>query len=208
MYVEDKIKEVEYNLNQIKVNYERFPEIQHSFSNFLSSANSIPDILLSDFATKFNMKIPLEIKSLRERFQKESFRENNSDAKKFYSWFIAKYDSIKKKDEIGSLLIGKRHVNIHRKPESPSLTTLFTFGKPKEGMPYMKMTLKNNTDLDQLKSTLSTGFNDMQKMGGVVPPLMAKVEWMIEGTDLELFQSCEYFLSLMKKFVSEANEIV
>jgi len=205
MEVEKKIDESEDFLNKMKESIENDKDIKNYFSAFLSSTKSITDYLLSDYAENFNLDIPLNVRDLRNKFQVKSKKNSNRDAQRFYKWFEKKYEEITK-DSIGSLMINRRHINIHRKTTSPSRANYFTLPEVNGKTAYIRIETKNKDASNEIKNQFGNILRDIEKSFSIIPSFNSNTIWVLENTNFELIESCNYYLSFLKKIVADAND--
>ena len=118
MTADEKIKESTYNLIELK-SADRWSEIyMYKFNSFITSARSILDHLLDDYAIKYNLSIPVDTtNNLRTEFHKCA--KANADAEKFIKWYDQEYHNIVKDPTYGFLL-KKRNIILHRKTVKPN----------------------------------------------------------------------------------------
>lgn len=116
MTANEKIEESEYHLKNMRNIGGWKKEFNYEFNSFISSTRSVLDHLLDDYATKFNLQIPLDAKDLRKEFRERS--KGNSKAEKFSKWYQQEYDKIVNEPIIGPL-IKKRNIVLHRKTVTP-----------------------------------------------------------------------------------------
>jgi hypothetical protein len=110
--VRDQIKDAEYFLQLLRSKYSR-EEVRPILTAFLAIARSISDYLLEEYNTKLKLNIPLTEKLTITKFKKEAKKQTNQIALQFINFYSSKFASLRK-NAIGSLIIDKRNIKIHR----------------------------------------------------------------------------------------------
>lgn len=98
-------------------------ESYYYLSAFLSAAVSVIDYLLEDYSGRFSLNIPLTEKLYPDTSENEAKRTGNQAALQFLQWWRMGKNTLGN-DPIGKLLIGKRHIDIHRVQTKPDLARI------------------------------------------------------------------------------------
>ena len=167
-------------------------------SAFLSAAVSVVDYLLEDANVKFSLGIPLTEELYADTFEGEAKRASNEAALDFLQWWRKKRKDLKD-DPIGKLLIGKRHIDIHRVQTKPDLAKIKIGGNlPSSGSLEIKHFCQ-----DKLVETCKSPEQ---------PPTRPKAtettfDWFFsEYPDEPAIIVCGKFLDMVESFVSEAEK--
>ena len=130
MSAKEKLQEAEFFLEKLRRSSQSLPQdlqIQRKshyyLSAFLSAAVSVIDCLLEDYNVKFSLHIPLTERLDPNIFQKKAKRTGNQAALQFLQWW-GKEKKTLENDPIGKLLIGRRHLGIHRVQTKPNLAKI------------------------------------------------------------------------------------
>ena len=110
--VRDQIKDAEYFLQLLRSKYSR-EEVRPILTAFLAIARSISDYLLEEYNTKLKLNIPLTEQLTITKFRKEPKKQTNQIALQFIDFYSSNFASLRK-NAIGSLIIDKRNIKIHR----------------------------------------------------------------------------------------------
>lgn len=206
MSAKKKLLEAEFFLEKLRDSSQALPQdLQRQWeshcylSAFLSAAVSVIDYLLEDYNTKFSLNIPLADKQFRKTFEREAKRTGNQAALDFLDWWRGEREALEKKDPIGRLLIGKRHIDIHRVETKPDLAKVGMSGTiPISGSLVAKLIV----DGEVVETRTS--------------PDQAPVEPEVRETTFDWFFSeypdepvitvCDKFLDMVGSFVSEAEK--
>jgi hypothetical protein len=112
MVVDEKIKEAKYFLDKIKKATERKDFIPN-LSAYLCATRSIPDYLLEDYNVKYGLKISLDKRLDRDKFEKVARKRNNSNAMAFIKGYNNNFKKLRR-GKIAKLLLTKRNIRVHR----------------------------------------------------------------------------------------------
>lgn len=129
MSAKQKLEEAEFfldklhGLQSLPQDLDKQTESKYYLAAFLSAAVSVLDYLLEDYNAKFSLNIPLTEKLYAETFQKAARKANNQPALSFIQWW-KKEKKLLENGPIGRLLVGKRHINIHRVQTKPDLAKI------------------------------------------------------------------------------------
>lgn len=132
MSAREKLEEAKFFLEKLRASSQSLPqdlatqrESCYYLSAFESAAVSVIDYLLEDCNDKCSLGIPLSEKYLRSAFKREAERPGNEAALEFFQWWKQRREQLEN-DPIGKLLIGKRHIDIHRMQTRPDLAEIKT----------------------------------------------------------------------------------
>lgn len=92
-------------------------------SAFLPTAVSVIDYLLEDYNTNFSLNILPTKKLYPKTFERAAKETGNQAALQFFQWWRKEKKALEN-DPIGKLLIGKRHVDVHRMQTKPDLAKI------------------------------------------------------------------------------------
>jgi len=127
MSAKQKLQEAKFFLEELRDFLQSLPQDSPTqmkscnyLSAFQSAAVSVIDCLLEDYNVKFSLHIPLTERLDPNIFEREAKRASNEAALGFLKWWKERKGSLKD-DPLGKLLIGKRHINIHRVQTKPDL---------------------------------------------------------------------------------------
>ena len=112
MVAEQKTEEAEYFLEKITQAGNR-RDFVPNLSAFMSATRSIPDYILEDYNQKLGLNIPLTKTIYPRDFEKEAINQQNQTAQNFIKDYNTKLGNLYN-DPIGSLLMTKRNIEIHR----------------------------------------------------------------------------------------------
>lgn len=122
MTSQEKIEESHFFLWKLRDNTHKIPDAYYYYSAFLNASSSILDHLMEEYAQKFNLKIPLDVRNLQESFLAAAKAVKNTKALDFHKWFIMKRNYLTDENEYGKVFSKKRHYNIHRDANKPNQT--------------------------------------------------------------------------------------
>ena len=204
----EKIKESQYNLNELKI-VDKWSEVYlYKFNCFITSARSILDHLLEDYNVKYNLQINLESRNLKGEFHEKA--KGNFNAEKFIKWYEEQYKKIIDEPSYG-FLIKKRNIIVHRKTIKPS--------KFRIGMNFpqgLTITSKNGEATDavipltfdkkitKVKITTTNKQTGQQKEREIeAEPVMEY--FFDENPDQQIDTICEILLEGITKMVEDAH---
>lgn len=121
-YAEQKLDAVFYHFHRMK-EARSDSEFGYELNAFLSTARSIPDVLLEDFNEKYSLGILLEEMLTHQKFEEKAKLLGNDNALDFLNWWSKKIGGLRA-NKIGSLLFKKRNISIHRRPIKPDVAKL------------------------------------------------------------------------------------
>ena len=118
MTVEDTLRGAYYHLENLKKldkkNYEEVKEeFEHELNAFLSTIRSVPEHLLDDYNIKYGLNIK-DKEWLKKNFKNRAVRMGDSKAVKFFDWWNAEDNRIRR-DPLGNFVLTKRRISIHRR---------------------------------------------------------------------------------------------
>jgi len=201
-----KIKESEYNLQKIirmdqKLSNEYFFEI----NNFLSSAKSIFDHLLDDYALKYDLKIPLDTRNLRKTFHEKA--KDNPEAEKFIGWFEQQYSEIVNNPQYGFLL-KKRDISYHRKNLKPDKITITGKGFTVKAEPNQAVDVRIDIFSQNPKAIRTiTDRKTLEKTEEILDINITQNPHFAENPDRTIETTCQLLLERIKKFALDANNL-
>lgn len=167
-------------------------------SAFLSPSVSVIDCLLEDYNVKFSLHIPLTERLDPNIFEREAKRTGNQPALQFLAWWIKERKTLKDKP-IGKLLIGKRHINIHRVQTKPDLAKIVATDYIHVSESVVVRKLQEGKEVEIYRSPEQ-------------PPPKPKAteatfDWFFsEYPDEPAIIVCGKFLDMVESFVSEAEK--
>jgi hypothetical protein len=213
MSAKQQIKDAEYFLRLLRTKYSR-EEVRPLLTAFVTITKGVSDYLLEEYNLKLGLNIPLSQKLDIERFKDEVKKQNNHAALNFVNYYQSEFSTIKK-DTIGSLMLGKRNIKVHRADtplqgnfkmsleETIHISESVTFVvNDKDG------NIKKRSNNQQHKSKTSDNgsspstYDTMQKQP---EPAKSKTEvkWFFSDyPQKEMLDICQDFLNLMSDFVS------
>ena len=203
MAVKDKIDETERYLKRIKENQKNEDDLRDHFSSFLTTARSILDFLLSDFADKYGLDIKLETRDLWTEFRKKAKEKNNSEAVEFHKFFIKKYDELIK-DNIAKEMLKNRKLNIHRVLTPPFPATYVKLPKVDNQIHALRIETINQKQSKEVHEQISEFLSQIPQP--MRPSINKKPIYVLKNSNYELIQSCDHYFLLLQKFVSEIKE--
>jgi hypothetical protein len=126
MESEQKLMAAEYHLKRMEKlygkNYEHF---KFELEAFLTQARSVLDVLLYDFAEKFQLGVNRNKEELNDHiFEKKARERRNEQAIKFIEWWRQKRDELK---ENFRPLLEKRNIALHRGSVRPDIHKIHVF---------------------------------------------------------------------------------
>ncbi len=186
-------------LLSIPQNADAEKEIQDCLETFLSVSVSVPEYLLHDFNLKFGLNIPLTEKRFRHEFQSKAKRTGNQTALQFICWWGKQMDLLRK-DPIGGLLIGKRHIARHRTQVILDLTKIavrLTISVPK---------ISYKVEVFQGGKLLETSRSAEQPAPSPKKTEITSGRFFSEHPDESIVTVCEKFLAKLANFVSTAEQ--
>jgi hypothetical protein len=204
MTADEKIKESEYNFNELK-NTDKLSEVfNYKFNSFITSSRSILDYLLDDYISKFNLKIPLNTKDLKAEFHKQA--KSNSNAKRFIDWYEGAYSNIVKNLDYG-FLMKKRNTIIHResiKPDQFRIGIEFprSFTASSNTETIMPLTINHNSNTVKISNINKTTKEEKEievKAKAIHEPFLA------ENHKQPIETICRLFLDEIEKVVKYAQ---
>jgi len=108
-----KLAEAEYFLKILRNLPRGSDEFIFNLSAFLSACRSAFDVLLYDYAAKYNLGFTLNDYLDASDFEQKARALRNRDALIFFTWWKNKFNQLKNDPVAGPLTI-KRHVFVHR----------------------------------------------------------------------------------------------
>jgi hypothetical protein len=195
MVVKETLEKACYYLERIEETYGR-PEMIYELNSFLSTIASVPEHLLEDYNIKYSLNISDDEKLIRE-FE-ERANSGNLQAITFSKWWKDKYNKFKN-DKLCSLVIGKRHISIHRRTARPDLVKVELVRtlhasvavEVRDSQGRIRSTYKSpeppkpEVAQDKRKATVTFSFK--------------------EYPDGDILEICRKILDAMEKLVEEAN---
>lgn len=204
LLAKEKLEEAKFFLEKLHASTQLLPqdlptqrESHYYLSAFLSASVSAIDYVLEDYNVKFSLHIPLTKKWLRSAFEKEAKRLDNKAALAFLEWWREKRKDLEN-DSIGRLVIGKRHIDIHRVQTKPDLAKIQTGDGIVLSSGSLEIKVFREGKLVETRKALEQ------------PPLSPKAtkatfDWFFSEYPGEPMMSvCEKFLDKVDSFVSEA----
>lgn len=168
-------------------------------SAFLSAAVSVTDYLLEDYNAKFSLNIALTEKLYPETFEKAAKKTGNQAALQFFRWWRKEKKALEN-DPIGKLLIGKRHIDIHRVQTKPDLAKI-----------EIRNTIHPSGSLEIKRFSREGKLVETRKTPEQ-PPAKPKAgettfDWFFtEYPDEPVITVCDKFLDKLTSLVSEAEQ--
>jgi hypothetical protein len=207
MSAKQHITDVEYFLGILRTKYSR-EEVRPLLTAFLVITKGISDYLLEEYNLKLKLNIPLTKLLTIKRFKYEAKKRNNHPALRFINYYESEFSNIKK-DSIGSLMLNKRNIKVHR-ADTPlqgkfevSLQETIHISESVTVVVYDKdgnIKQRSNNQQDQAE-TLHKTDDTMQKQS---EPTKSKTEvkWFFNDYPTkEMLDICQDFLTLMSDFV-------
>jgi len=198
MVVKETLEKARYHLKRMEEIYDK-PEFRYELNSFLSTIASVPEHLLEDYNIKYSLKIP-DHEQLIRKFKDVANRKNNQQAITFYKWWKNEYDKLKK-DKLCSLVIGKRHISIHRRIVKPDLTKV-VIEETIHLTDSVSIVVRDSEG--RIKDTYKSPEPPKQK---VTPEKTeAKVTFSFkEYPEGDVSEICKKIYEMMEKFVEDAN---
>ncbi len=199
MSADQKIEETEYFLEKITQATTR-RDFVPNLSAFLSHARSVADYLLEDYNEKLGLNIPLSKKLFISTFKNEANNQNNQSARNFITYYETEFNKLLK-DPIGSLLMTKRNIEVHR----TDVPVQVKFNR--EISETISITDSISIEVRDKNGNLKTRSEPTSLENKPVSqnkPISHSVEWFF--TDFkndDVITVCSKFLDLMKSFVSD-----
>jgi len=109
MEAKKKLNETYYFLNALKVNKERPDEFDYNLSAFLAALRGILDVMLYDFAEKYQLGFTRDDRFTFRNLKGSAKRQNKIDALQFLKWWSSQLDYFRKNP-----LYAKRNIIVHR----------------------------------------------------------------------------------------------
>lgn len=200
----EKLEEAKFFIEKLR-GLQLFPqdletqhEVHYYLSAFLSASVSVIDYLLEDYNVKFSILIPLTKKLTPNTFKKESKRTSNDAALQFLQYWVEKKKALKN-DPIGKLLVGKRHINIHRVQTKPDIAKIKAMDK---------ICFLENAVVYQLKGGKSVEtYRSPEQFSIESKTIETKFDWFFsEYPDEPMMTVCDKFLEMIESFVSAVEK--
>ena len=199
MESEQKLMAAEYHLKRMEElygkNYEHF---KFELEAFLTQARSVLDVLLYDFAEKFQLGIDRNKEELNDHiFEKKARERGNEQAIKFIEWWRQRREELKKNFRP---LLEKRNIAVHRGSVGPDIHKIQRFETIKttesviavienESGKIMRIS-KNPNDLHKTQSDLN----------------QTEIDWYFEEfPDKNIISICREYLEKIRQIVEEAK---
>jgi hypothetical protein len=212
--VRDQIKDAEYFLQLLRSKYSR-EEVRPILTAFLAIPRSISDYLLEEYNTKLKLNILLTEKLTITKFRKEAKKQTNQIALQFIDFYSSNFASLRK-NAIGSLIIDKRNIKIHRtdiplhgnfKVNLQDTISISESIKPVVYDRYgnIKQQSNNNQYQDEKSDENSyQNINDNPHIHSELTKSQAEVKWFFSDYPTkEMPDVCQDFLNLMIGFVDK-----
>jgi hypothetical protein len=196
MVAKETLEKARYHLRRIEETYDK-PEMIYELNSFLSTVASVPEHLLEDYNIKYSLNISDDEKLTRE-FEDRANRGNNPQAIAFFQWWRNEYDRIKN-DKLCSLVIGKRHMSIHRRVARPDLIKV-------EKILYMttSVAIEVHDSEGRIKSTYSSP--ETPRPEATPEKKEAKVTFSFkEYPQDDIVDICRKICGIMEKLVEDAS---
>jgi hypothetical protein len=145
MEAEKKLRAAEYHLRRMSEEYERSTEIfTYELECFLVTARSVLDVLLYDFAKKFQLGIDVNERLDYNTFRNRATKKNNIRASEFIEWWQKTKKELEN-SKVGFLL-KKRDIAVHRGSVEPDIKEVKIYEKivPTESIIVIKKDEKGN----------------------------------------------------------------
>jgi hypothetical protein len=211
MSAKQHIKDAEYFLRLLRTKYSR-EEVRPLLSAFLVITKGISDYLLEEYNLKLKLNIPLSERLTITRFKDEPKKQNNHAALQFINYYESEFSNIKK-DTVGSLMLDKRNIKVHR-ADTPlqgnfemSLQETIHISESITVIVYDKngniKQRSNNQQHQAETSNDSSSHNTNDTMQKQSEPTKSKTEVKWFFTDYptkEMLDICQDFLNLMSDF--------
>jgi len=200
MESEQKLMAAEYHLKRMEElygkNYEHF---KFELEAFLTQARSVLDVLLYDFAEKFQLGIDRNKEELNDHiFEKKARERRNEQAIKFIEWWRKRKDELK--DNFRPLL-EKRNIAVHRGSVRPDIHKIHVYDTTtitKEDITIIKMDATDN-----IVEVYKSPKEPIEKQTETKP---TEIDWYFEEyPDKNILTICQGFLEKIRQFVEEAR---
>jgi hypothetical protein len=123
-----KLRAAEYHLRRMSEDYERSTEIfTYELECFLVTIRSVLDVLLYDFAKKFQLGIDVNERLDYNTFRNRATKKNNIRASEFIEWWQKTKKELEN-SKVGFLL-KKRDIAVHRRSVEPDIKKVKTSEK-------------------------------------------------------------------------------
>jgi hypothetical protein len=199
MESEQKLMAAEYHLKRMEElygkNYEHF---KFELEAFLTQARGVLDVLLYDFAEKFQLGVNRYKIELNDRiFEKKARERRNEQAIKFIEWWRQKRDELK--DNFRPLL-EKRNIAVHRGSVRPDIHKIHVY----ETITVMEsVTVIKKDASGNIIEVYESPKEPIEKPTETKP---TEIDWFFEEyPDKNIPNICREFLEKIRQFVEEAK---
>lgn len=200
MQAEKKLRGAEYHLQRMEETYLKNEEyFVYELEAFLVKVRSVPDVLLEDYNGKFSLGIGLDEKMSAELFRKKAQDLQNPKAIDFIDWWGTKMGQLRS-DNIGSLLLGKRNVSVHRKEVGPDRKEVAITSTARITLSTTVRAYDKNGNLTGETKTPETPPGPREKTASV------KTNWFFKDfPDENVLALSRKLFAMIKDFIEEAK---
>ena len=200
MVAMEKIREAEFFLGKMRESYSSQKEFVFYLSACLAACNSIPDYLLEEYNIKYGLSIPLTERLYADTFEQGAKQIGHNDAVSFIQFWKDKMNALRA-DAIGSLLVSKRHLDIHRVQVRPDLVKVEIHEASIHISDSIRVEKFNKEG--KLVEVYESPKEELRKK----EEGSARVDWFFKEYETEpIMAVCEKFLMTLKDFVEEARK--
>lgn len=206
MSAREKLEEAQFFLEKLRASAQLLPqdlatqkESRYYLSAFEAAAVSVIDYLLEDCNDRFSLGILLSERNLRSAFEREVQKPSNEAASESFQWWKQRRGQLEC-DPIGQVMIGKRHIDIHRTLTRPDLAKIETGnGIVLSSGSLDKRVFRKGKPVEVLKSP--------EQPTQRPKATDATFNWFFSDyPDEPVIAVCEKFLDKLESFVSNAED--
>ena len=198
MEAEERIECCEYHLKRMEEFYGKdYKAFVCESQAFLVATRSIMDILLYDFAEKFQLGMEENERLDEKKFKKKARKSNNARALEFIEWWCNKMSEVQK--GIFGPLFNKRNIAVHRRSVRPEIHVVKVSETitARESITVIKKDEKGN---------VTEIFQSPEEPSRTPEPKPAEIDWYYEEYPNEnIIEVCGKLLEIVRGIVEEAK---
>ena len=210
MSARQHVKDAQYFLHLLRTKYSR-EEVRPLLTALLTITKGVSDYLLEEYNLKLGLNIPLNEKLTIKKFKDEAKKQNNHAALKFINYYESEFSTIKK-HPIGSLMLNKRNIKVHR-ADTPlqgnfkmSVEETIHISENVSFVVYDKdgnIKKRSNNQQHTSDNGSPPRINDTMQKQPESTKSKTEVKWFFSDYPTkEMLDICQDFLNLMNDFVS------
>jgi hypothetical protein len=198
---EKKLQGAKYHLDRMRETYlDNETVFIYELESFLAKIRSVLDVLLEDYNKIFSLGISLQDKLYPKIFEKKAKQMKLPKAISFIKWWKNEMNNLRT-EPLGSIIIGKRNVSIHRVTVTPNLKKISITETIRVS------TSVTVTKIDSKGNVVEVISSSNERPKTKTPDQQPKIEWCFkEYPSDNVLNISEQFFNRIKKLVDDAKK--